>query len=149
MQVLTRDPVEEGHAAAGDPIIQVRGLAKRYGAIEAVRGIDLEVRRGEIFGFLGPNGAGKSTTISILCTLLKPSAGSATVAGLDVARDPHAVRQRIGLVFQDPSLDVQLTARENLQFHAHGLRGAARRAARRIDAVAAPPSTCRTAPSRR
>ncbi|MEA2671510.1 MAG: type transport system ATP-binding protein, partial [Chloroflexota bacterium] len=66
MQVLTRDPVEQRQAGGGDPIIQVHGLAKRYGAIEAVRGIDLEVRRGEIFGFLGPNGAGKSTTISIL-----------------------------------------------------------------------------------
>jgi ABC-2 type transport system ATP-binding protein len=133
MQVLTRDPVGELHSNAADPIIQVRGLEKRYGAIEAVRGIDLEVRRGEIFGFLGPNGAGKSTTISILCTLLKASAGSATVAGHDVARDPHAVRQSIGLIFQDPSLDDQLTARENLQFHAlvYGVPRAGRR--RRID----------------
>ncbi|HEY0409530.1 MAG TPA: ATP-binding cassette domain-containing protein [Candidatus Dormibacteraeota bacterium] len=133
MQVLTRDPVEERQAGGGDPVIQVRGLAKRYGAIEAVRGIDLEVRRGEIFGFLGPNGAGKSTTISILCTLLKASEGTATVAGHDVARDPHAVRQSIGLIFQEPSLDDQLTARENLQFHAlvYGVPRAERR--RRIE----------------
>jgi ABC-2 type transport system ATP-binding protein len=133
MQVLTRGPVEQRHAGGGDPIIQVRGLAKRYGAIEAVRGIDLEVRRGEIFGFLGPNGAGKSTTISILCTLLKASEGTATVAGHDVARDPHAVRQSIGLIFQEPSLDDQLTARENLQFHAlvYGVPRAERR--RRIE----------------
>ena len=98
--------------------MSVRGLVKRYGDLEAVRGIELTVRRGEIFGFLGPNGAGKSTTISVLCTLLKPTAGEATVAGFDVARQPEEVRARIGLVFQDFSLDDQLTARENLRFHA-------------------------------
>ena len=103
---------------SGDAVIEATGLVKRYKDLEAVRGIDLEVRRGEIFGFLGPNGAGKSTTISILCTLLKPSAGTARVAGIDVVRDPARVRQRIGLVFQDPSLDDQLTGRENLEFHA-------------------------------
>jgi ABC-2 type transport system ATP-binding protein len=118
MQVLMRDPVHERHAVAADSVVQVRGLAKRYGAVEAVRGIDLDVQRGEIFGFLGPNGAGKSTTISILCTLVGASAGTAIVAGHDVARDPHAVRRSIGLVFQEPSLDDQLTARENLRFHA-------------------------------
>jgi ABC-2 type transport system ATP-binding protein len=98
--------------------IQATGLVKRYGELEAVRGIDLEVQPGEIFGFLGPNGAGKSTTISILCTLLGPTAGRASVAGIDVVQDPAAVRRRIGLVFQDPSLDDQLTGRENMQFHA-------------------------------
>ena len=99
-------------------MIEARGLVKKYGALEAVAGIDLEVHAGEIFGFLGPNGAGKSTTISMLCTLLTPTAGVARVAGIDVMHDPSAVRQRIGLVFQDPSLDDQLTARENLEFHA-------------------------------
>ncbi len=99
-------------------VITVRGLVKRYGPVEAVRGIDLDVHRGEIFGFLGPNGAGKSTTISILCTLVEKTAGSATVAGWDVARHPQEVRSRIGLVFQEPSLDNQLTARQNLYFHA-------------------------------
>jgi ABC-2 type transport system ATP-binding protein len=99
-------------------VIEADGLVKRYGDLEAVRGIDLEVHSGEIFGFLGPNGAGKSTTISMLCTLLTPTAGSARVAGIDVMQDPAAVRQRIGLVFQDPSLDDQLTGRENLEFHA-------------------------------
>ncbi len=99
-------------------VIEARGLVKKYGELEAVRGIDLEVKRGEIFGFLGPNGAGKSTTISMLCTLLRPTAGSAKVAGIDVVHDPARVRQRIGLVFQDPSLDDQLTGRENLEFHA-------------------------------
>jgi ABC-2 type transport system ATP-binding protein len=98
-------------------MIKVRGLHKKYGDFEAVKGIDLDVREGEIFGFLGPNGAGKSTTISVLCTLLKPTAGEITVAGIDVTRQPDEVRRRIGLIFQDPSLDDQLTARENLEFH--------------------------------
>ena len=101
-----------------DTVIQASGLVKKYGDLEAVRGIELEVHSGEIFGFLGPNGAGKSTTISMLCTLLTPTAGSASVAGINVVLDPAAVRQRIGLVFQDPSLDDQLTGRENLEFHA-------------------------------
>ena len=98
--------------------IATEQLVKRYGEIAAVRGIDLTVRPGEIFGFLGPNGAGKSTTISMLCTLLRPTSGRAAVAGFDVGRDPDSVRAAIGLVFQDPSLDEQLTARENLEFHA-------------------------------
>jgi ABC-2 type transport system ATP-binding protein len=114
-------------------VIEVDGLVKRYGEIEAVRGIDLMVEPGEVFGFLGPNGAGKTTTISILCTLLRPTAGEARVAGIDVARDPGAVRSRIGLVFQDPSLDDQLTARENLELHGriYGVPGPLRR--QRID----------------
>ncbi|HEV8165713.1 MAG TPA: ATP-binding cassette domain-containing protein [Actinomycetota bacterium] len=114
---------------AGEGVITVRGLVKRYGDLVAVQGIDLDVRRGEIFGFLGPNGAGKTTTISVLCTLAEASAGSAIVAGRDVAADPDAVRARIGLVFQDPSLDDQLTARENLEFHArvYGVSRAERR----------------------
>ena len=101
-----------------DAAIATEQLVKRYGEIEAVRGIDLSVMPGEIFGFLGPNGAGKSTTISMLCTLLRPTSGRAAVAGFDVARDPDSVRARIGLVFQDPAIDEQLTARENLEFHA-------------------------------
>jgi ABC-2 type transport system ATP-binding protein len=100
------------------PVIHAAGLTKRFGELEAVKGIDLDVRPGEIFGFLGPNGAGKSTTINMLCTLMRPSGGSASVAGFDVDRQQANVRARIGLVFQDPSLDGQLTARENLQFHA-------------------------------
>ena len=105
-------------ALAVDTAIEIRSLVKRYDAVEAVKGIDLSIARREIFGFLGPNGAGKSTTISVLCTLLKPTSGTATVAGFDVERHPAQVRQRIGLVFQDPSLDADLTARENLNFHA-------------------------------
>ncbi|GAA4892619.1 ATP-binding cassette domain-containing protein [Actinomycetospora straminea] len=101
----------------GTPAVAVRGLVKRYGAVEAVRGIDLEVARGETFGFLGPNGAGKSTTINILCTLVEPTDGQAEVVGLDVVRDRAAVRRRIGLVFQDPTLDAPMSGEQNLRFH--------------------------------
>src|SRR5260370_25533172 len=104
--------------AVAEAAIAAEQLVQRYGDIEAVRGIDLSVTPGEIFGFLGPNGAGKSTTISMLCTLLRPTSGHAAVAGFDVVRDPGGVRSHIGLVFQDPALDEQLTARENLDFHA-------------------------------
>jgi ABC-2 type transport system ATP-binding protein len=97
--------------------ITVRGLVKRYKQIEAVAGIDLDVRPGETFGFLGPNGAGKSTTIKILCTLVDPTAGSALVGGFDVDRERDQVRRHIGLVFQEPTLDTYLTAEQNLKFH--------------------------------
>ena len=99
--------------------IEAEKLSRRFGQLEAVKGIDLHVRAGEIFGFLGPNGAGKSTTISMLCTLLRPTSGRARVAGFDVGSEPDRVRSRIGLVFQDPSLDSQLSGRENLQLHAY------------------------------
>jgi ABC-2 type transport system ATP-binding protein len=105
-------------AGMASPAISVRGLAKRYGQIEAVAGIDFDVRRGEVFGFLGPNGAGKTTTINMLCTLARPTAGSATVAGYDVIRERDDVRRNIGLVFQDTTLDGYLTAERNLRFHA-------------------------------
>jgi ABC-2 type transport system ATP-binding protein len=96
----------------------VSGLAKAFREVEAVRGVDFEVATGEVFGFLGPNGAGKSTTINMLCTLLKPSAGSALVAGHDVVRERDDVRRNIGLVFQDPTLDSYLSAEQNLRMHA-------------------------------
>ena len=99
------------------PAVEVAGLEKRYGEVEAVRGVDFRVEPGETFGFLGPNGAGKSTTINILCTLARPTAGSARVAGHDVRTDRDDVRRSIGLVFQDPTLDVDLTAEQNLRFH--------------------------------
>jgi ABC-2 type transport system ATP-binding protein len=99
-------------------IITVSALSKTFGELKAVDGISFAVGAGEIFGFLGPNGAGKSTTIKMLATLLKPSGGGATLAGFDIATQSNAVRQSIGLVFQDQSLDNRLTAEENLKFHA-------------------------------
>jgi ABC-2 type transport system ATP-binding protein len=98
--------------------IAVTDLRKSFGDLEAVRGVSFEVRRGEIFGFLGPNGAGKTTTINMLCTLVRPSSGTALVAGHDVTRQRDDVRRNIGLVFQDPTLDGYLTAEQNLQLHA-------------------------------
>jgi ABC-2 type transport system ATP-binding protein len=98
--------------------IRVSGLQKSYGEIEAVKGVSFQVRARETFGFLGPNGAGKSTTIKMLATLINPTGGSAEVAGFDVMRQRAEVRRRIGLVFQDPTLDDYLTAEENLRFHA-------------------------------
>ncbi|MFC2023985.1 ATP-binding cassette domain-containing protein [Chloroflexota bacterium] len=99
-------------------IITVKELIKKFGDLAAVDGIDFNVAPGEIFGFLGPNGAGKTTTINILCTLTRPTSGTATVNGYDVVRQQNQVRQSIGLVFQDPSLDERLSAIQNLYFHA-------------------------------
>ncbi|HEY1520332.1 MAG TPA: ATP-binding cassette domain-containing protein [Solirubrobacteraceae bacterium] len=98
--------------------IEVRGLVKNYEEIEAVKGVEFEVATGEVFGFLGPNGAGKTTTINMLCTLVRPTAGSAAVAGHDVVHERDDVRRNIGLVFQDPTLDGYLTAEQNLRLHA-------------------------------
>jgi ABC-2 type transport system ATP-binding protein len=98
--------------------VEASGLVKTFGRTRAVDGVDLAVPEGSIFGFLGPNGAGKSTTISILCTLTTPTAGTARVAGFDVVDARDDVRRRIGLVFQDPTLDQDLTAGQNLRFHA-------------------------------
>jgi ABC-2 type transport system ATP-binding protein len=98
--------------------ISVHGLEKRYGDIDAVRGIDFEVAPGETFGFLGPNGAGKSTTIGMLCTLVRPTGGGATVAGHDIVAERDDVRRHIGLVFQDTTLDGYLSAEQNLRLHA-------------------------------
>jgi ABC-2 type transport system ATP-binding protein len=102
----------------GPPAVSVRGLVKRYGEITAVDGVDLDVRPGETFGFLGPNGAGKSTTIGVLCTLIRPTSGSAQVAGYDVATQKDEVRRSVGLVFQETTVDHYLTAEQNLRFHA-------------------------------
>jgi ABC-2 type transport system ATP-binding protein len=101
-----------------EPVIQVNDLVKRYGDVEAVRGIGFEVQPGETFGFLGPNGAGKSTTIKILCTLADPTSGSAWVAGHHVVKERDTVRRNIGLVFQDSTVDNYLTGEQNLRFHA-------------------------------
>ncbi|HLZ58982.1 MAG TPA: ATP-binding cassette domain-containing protein [Ktedonosporobacter sp.] len=97
--------------------ITVEKLARSFGEIQAVKGIDLSVERGETFGFLGPNGAGKSTTIKMLCTLLHPTSGRAWINGYDIAREASQVRQSIGIVFQDPTLDEYLTAEQNLYYH--------------------------------
>ena len=99
-------------------MVEVRELRKKFDDFEAVRGVSFEVQPGEVFGFLGPNGAGKTTTINMLCTLAKPTGGSASVAGYDVVRERDDVRRNIGLVFQDPTLDGYLTAEQNLRLHA-------------------------------
>jgi ABC-2 type transport system ATP-binding protein len=98
--------------------VAVTALTKRYGDLVAVDAVDFDVAAGEVFGFLGPNGAGKSTTINMLCTLVEPTSGSATVAGFDIVRRRDDVRRNIGLVFQDPTLDQYLTADQNLRMHA-------------------------------
>jgi ABC-2 type transport system ATP-binding protein len=115
--------------------IEVIDLVKSFGPLTAVDRVSFRVEDGEVFGFLGPNGAGKTTTINVLCTLMRPTAGRARVAGYDVATQRNAVRQSIGLVFQDPSLDDQLTAYENLQFHAHVYDVPGRERAQRIEEV--------------
>lgn len=101
-----------------ESIIEITQLTRKFGEFTAVDRVSFDVRPGEIFGFLGPNGAGKTTTINMLCTLLRPTEGSARVAGFDVDEQPHDVRQHIGLIFQEASLDDRLTGRENLRFHA-------------------------------
>lgn len=101
-----------------DYIIKVENLVKKFGEVVAVDNISFTVAPGEIFGFLGPNGAGKTTTINILCTLSKPTSGQAFINGFDVVKQQGQVRQSIGLVFQDPSLDERLSGMQNLRFHA-------------------------------
>ena len=101
-------------------IVEVEDLVKRYrkGKTNAVDGISFTVRRGEFFAFLGPNGAGKTTTISILTTTLIPTSGRVRIAGYDVVRQASEVRARVGIIFQNPSLDMNLTGEENIRFHA-------------------------------
>ena len=99
-------------------MIEVRDLVRRFDAVEAVKGISFDVARGEIFAFLGPNGAGKTTTIKMLTTLLRPTSGTIRIDGLDPLTQQNEVRRRFGIVFQDPSLDGELTAEENMHLHA-------------------------------
>jgi ABC-2 type transport system ATP-binding protein len=101
-----------------DRSIEVRGLTKDFKGFVAVNNVSFDVAAGQLFGFLGPNGAGKTTTVRMLCTLTRPSSGSAKVVGYDIVRQHNDVRRSIGIIFQDPSLDDRLTARENLRFHA-------------------------------
>ena len=118
-----------------DYMIDVKGLTKNFGVLVAVNTLNFSVREGEVFGLLGPNGAGKSTTLSMLCTILKPTSGTATINGVDVTHHPAQVRRMIGIVFQDPSIDDRLTGRENLEMHAN-LYGVPRADVRkRIDEV--------------
>jgi len=100
-----------------ESVIRVSHLVKRFNGLTAVNDLSFDVQPGELFGFLGPNGAGKTTTINILCTLLAPTSGETWVAGFDCLREPVRVRESIGIIFQEPSLDERLTAWENLEFH--------------------------------
>jgi ABC-2 type transport system ATP-binding protein len=117
-------------------VIRVKNLRKVFNSeIKAVDGISFDIKQGEIFGFLGPNGAGKTTTINILCALIKPTDGEASVCKYDVITQPEEVRKCIGIVFQDMSLDDRLTAKENLELHArlYGVPKSERK--KRIDEV--------------
>jgi ABC-2 type transport system ATP-binding protein len=111
---------DDARSASGeisDAIVRVKGLSKRYGRTVALDGVDLAIRPNELFALLGPNGAGKTTLIHILCTILPPDAGAVTLAGFDVVRRPRQARSRLGVVFQEPSVDDRLTVFENLNFH--------------------------------
>jgi ABC-2 type transport system ATP-binding protein len=112
-----------------ETVVAVKRLTKKFGDFTAVDDISFEVKKGELFAFLGPNGAGKSTTIKMLTTLLKPTSGSLTLAGHDVFKDQAAARKSFGIVFQDPSVDTELTAYENMELHAV-FYGLSRKAAR-------------------
>ena len=100
-------------------VIETSQLTKSFNGLKAVDKLDISVESGEIFGLLGPNGAGKTTTISMLCTILKPTSGTANVNGFDIVKEATQVRKSIGIVFQDPSVDDRLTGRENLYMHAN------------------------------
>ena len=112
-------------------VVEARALGKRFGAVAAVDGVSFEIRAGEIFGMLGPNGSGKTTAIRMLCGLLTPGAGSASVAGADVAREPELVKSRIGYMSQSFGLYRDLTVDENLEFYA-GVYGLGEAKAARI-----------------
>jgi ABC-2 type transport system ATP-binding protein len=111
-------PERNGHEPATRVAIRVKNLTKRYGDIVALDDVSFDVNQGEIFAFLGPNGAGKTTTIRILTALLRPTSGSVSIGDLDPIRRPMEVRQQFGIVFQDASLDDELTAYENMELHA-------------------------------
>lgn len=101
-----------------DTIISAQGVVKRFGDFTAVDNISFDIKKGEIFAFLGPNGAGKSTTIKMLTTMLRPSEGTLKLAGHDVTKERDEARKAFGIVFQDPSLDEELSAYENMELHA-------------------------------
>ena len=118
-----------------ETIVNIENITHEYSGERALNNVQLSIKKGEVFGFLGPNGGGKTTTFRILGTLLKPTAGTATVCGFNVESDSARVREHIGVVFQSPSLDLKLTVRENLRFSGmlHGLHGSA--AVKQIDDV--------------
>ena len=126
---------ESQPTSAKDAAILLRGLTKRFDSLTAVNSVDLEIKKGELFGLLGPNGAGKSTLIKMLTTMLIPTEGEASVWGHNVAKERNAVRASIGVVFQDMSIDTMLTGRENLDFHGrmYGMSGSLRK--KRIEEV--------------
>ena len=111
------------------PAVDIQGVTHRYGDHRALRNVTLQIETGTVYGLLGPNGSGKTTLFRILSTLMPPSEGQAAVFGIDTAQEPGAVRQRLGVVFQDEALDETLTVRENLRFQGalYGLHGTARR----------------------
>ena len=113
---MAADKVDDKDAYT--PAISVEGLTRDFDEVKAVDNVTFQVRRGEMFGFLGPNGARKTTTISMMCTLLHPTSGKVNVWGHDAQREPDKVRSEIGIVFQDPSVDEDLTGYENMWFHA-------------------------------
>jgi ABC-2 type transport system ATP-binding protein len=122
-------PSSQGGATI-EPVLVIEKISRKFGNVQALREVSLTIEAGELFGLLGPNGAGKTTLLSILATMLPPTSGSASVCGYDVRRDQDEVRRSIGIVFQDPSLDDDLTGRENLDFHGrlYGLDTRTRRA---------------------
>jgi len=128
-------PGEDSRGRKVSEAIETLGLTKDFDGLRAVDHVDLTVERGEVFGFLGPNGAGKTTAIKMLCTILNPSSGTARVCGHDVVRERYRVRERIGIVFQDPAVDTFLTGRENLDFHARLYHLDGRTRGERIDEV--------------
>jgi ABC-2 type transport system ATP-binding protein len=117
---------------AHDPVVRVLAVTRRFGKITAVDDVSFEIRHGEIFGILGPNGSGKTTTIRILCGLLRPTSGTASVAGIDVVQDPDSVKSRIGYMSQAFGLYRDLTVEENLRFYA-GVYGLDREWRERVD----------------
>jgi len=127
------DPVVPGRDTA--PVVLTEGLGRRFGTLDAVADLSLQVEGGQIFGFLGPNGAGKTTTIKMLCGLLPPSSGRAQVAGFDIASEHNEIKRHVGYMAQTFSLYPDLTVEENFRFFAgvYGVRGGT--AARRMDAL--------------
>src|SRR5437588_10750460 len=113
--VISRSRSDDRPRSHRMPAITTEGLVRSFDGVPAVDGLDLDIRQGEIYGFLGPNGAGKSTTVRVLCTLLAPTAGRATVAGHDVATEPGQVRLRIGAALQEAALDPRQTGEELLR----------------------------------